>query len=135
MPAEMTPEARKFLEETTMKTLLGIPDEALDAVTAIAYQLYQSGRYPEVEILCRGLLGANHKDGWAYALLGATLRRQGKLAEALAEVEQGLSYAPEDSKLLFMRGELRDVIAAVQQEAMAASSAEVGPTPHTVVTA
>lgn len=124
MAAELTPHARKFLEETTMKTLLGIPDEALDAVMAVAYQLYQSGRHPEVEILCRGLVAANHKDGWAYSLLAATLRRQGKLAEALAAVEEGLVYAPEDSKLRFMRGELRDVIAKAQAAASAADASE-----------
>jgi hypothetical protein len=124
MAAEMTPQARKFLEETTMKTLLGIPDEALDAVMAVAYQLYQSGRHPEVEILCRGLVAANHKDGWAYSLLAATLRRQSKLVEALAAVDEGLVYAPEDSKLRFMRGELRDVIAQTQAAAPAASTAD-----------
>jgi tetratricopeptide (TPR) repeat protein len=133
MPAEMTPQARKFLEETTMKTLLGIPDEALEAVTAIGYQLYQSGRYPEVEILCRGLIAANHKDGWAYALLGATLRRLGKLAEALAAVEEGLRFAPDDSKLRFMRGELCEVIATGQQERITAGSAETASSDHTAV--
>lgn len=122
MAAEMTPQARKFLEETTMKTILAIPDEALDAVMAVAYQLYQSGRHPEVEILCRGLVAANHKDGWAYALLAATLRRQGKLVEALGAVEEGLVHAPEDSKLRFMRGELREVIAQAQAHDAANSS-------------
>jgi predicted Zn-dependent protease len=132
MAAEMTPQARKFLEETTMKTLLGIPDEALDAVMAVAYQLYQSGRHPEVEILCRGLVAANHKDGWAYSLLAATLRRQGKLADALAAVDEGLVYAPEDSKLRFMRGELRDVIAQAQAAASASPPADVTTTSQPV---
>lgn len=94
-----------------MKTLLGIPDEALDAIMAVAYQLYQGGRYQEVEILCRGLIAADHKYWWSYSLLAATLRRLGRPREALVELEQGLIYEPSDPKLTFMRGELREAIA------------------------
>src|SRR4051812_9099036 len=50
--SDLSPAARQFLEETTMKSLLGIPDEALDAIMALAYQLYQVGRYADVEVLC-----------------------------------------------------------------------------------
>jgi hypothetical protein len=107
LPAEITPQARKFLEESTMKTLLGIPDEALDAVMSVAYQLYQAARYPEVEILCRGLTAADHKLWWSYALLAATLRRQGRAEDALGALEDGLAHAPDEPKLLYMRDELR----------------------------
>jgi tetratricopeptide (TPR) repeat protein len=110
-PAELTPAARKFLEETTMKSLLGIPDEALDAVMAIAYQLYQAGRYPEVDVLCRGLVAADHRYWWSYSLHAATLRRLGRLPEALAEVEKGLVYEPGQAKLVSMQSELRSAIA------------------------
>ena len=85
LPPDLTPAARSFLEATTMKSLLGIPDEALDAIMAVAYQLYQAGRYPEVDVLCRGLIAADHKYWWSYSLHAATLRRLGRLAEALAE--------------------------------------------------
>ena len=78
------PNARKFLEETTMTSILGIPEEALDAVMAIAYQLYQAGRYPEVEVLCRGLVAADHRYWWSYSLYAATLRSLGRLREAVA---------------------------------------------------
>ena len=46
--SDLSPAARQFLEETTMKSLFGIPDEALDAIMALAYQLYQVGRYADV---------------------------------------------------------------------------------------
>lgn len=109
--SQLSPAARKFLHETSMQSLLGIPQEALDAVMATAYQLYQAGRFHEVEVLCRGLIAADHKYWWSYSLYAATLRRLGKLDEALAALEQGLVYEPNEPKLLFMRSEIRDAIA------------------------
>ena len=108
---KLSPKAHKFLEETTMKSIFGIPDEALDAVMALAYQLYQVGRYPEVEVLCRGLIAADHKYWWSYSLYAATLRRLGKLEEALDAVGKGLLYEPSEPKLLFMRSEIGEALA------------------------
>ena len=99
--------ARKFLEENTMRSIFGIPEEALDAVMATAYQLYQAGRYPEVETLCRGLIAADHKYWWSYSLYAATLRKLGRLREALDQVDKGLVYEPDEPKLMMMRSELR----------------------------
>jgi hypothetical protein len=107
----LSPIARKFLEENTMRSIFGIPEEALDAVMATAYQLYQSGRHPEVEILCRGLIAADHKYWWSYSLYAATLRRLGRLREAIEQLELGLVYEPDEPKLLLMRSELRAEIA------------------------
>jgi tetratricopeptide (TPR) repeat protein len=108
---KLSPKAHKFLEETTMKSIFGIPDEALDAIMALAYQLYQVGRYPEVEVLCRGLIAADHKYWWSYSLYAATLRRLGKLEEALEALAKGLLYEPNEPKLLFMRGEIGEALA------------------------
>jgi tetratricopeptide (TPR) repeat protein len=108
---QLSPAARKFLDETTMKSIFGITDAALDTVMALAYQLYQVGRYPEAEVLCRGLVAADHKYWWSYSLYAATLRRLGRLPEALAELEKGLAYEPNEPKLLFMRGEIREALA------------------------
>jgi tetratricopeptide (TPR) repeat protein len=104
--SKLSPAAQKFLEETTMKSLLGISDQALDAVMALAYQLYQVGRYQEAEVLCRGLIAADHTYWWSYSLLAATLRRLGKLREALDALEKGLVYEPLEPKLLYMRQEI-----------------------------
>ena len=108
---KLSPKAHKFLEETTMKSIFGIPDEALDAIMALAYQLYQVGRYPEVEVLCRGLIAADHKYWWSYSLYAATLRRLGKLEEALGAVAKGLLYESSEPKLLFMRAEIGEALA------------------------
>ncbi len=103
--------ARSFLRDNTMKSLLGIPDEALDAVMALAFQLYQAGRYREVEVLCRGLVAADHTYWWSYALYAAVLRRLGKWSDALAQVERGLLYEPEATRLIALRAEIRNVLA------------------------
>jgi predicted Zn-dependent protease len=118
MPAppesQLSPNARKFLEENTMRSIFGIPEAALDAVMATAYQLYQAGRYPEVEVLCRGLIAADHKYWWSYSLYAATLRRLGRPQEAVEQLEKGLAYEPDEPKLLLMRSELRAEIARAE---------------------
>jgi hypothetical protein len=127
---ELTPKARKFLEATPMKALIGIPDDALDAVMAVAYQLYQAGRYAEVEVLCRGLTAADHTYWWSYSLHAATLRRMGNLPEALAEVETGLHYEPRNEKLLLMRKEIAEAMAQAEAAPSAAVAAEPATTPN-----
>ena len=104
--------ARNFLRDNTMKSLLGIPEDALDAVMALAFQLYQSGRYREVEVLCRGLVAADHTSWWSYALYAATLRRLGKLTQALSQAERGLVYEPQAPRLIALRAEIRAALAA-----------------------
>ena len=109
--SQLSAAARQFLEETTMKSLFDIPDEALDGIMALAYQLYQVGRYAEAEVLCRGLIAADHKYWWSYSLYAATLRRLGRLPEALAQLDKGLVYEPSEPKLLFMRREIGEALA------------------------
>lgn len=124
---QLSPAARKFLEETTLKSILGIGDAALDPMMAVAYRLYQVGRYTETEVFCRGLIAADHKAWWPYSLYAATLRRLGRLPEALVELEKGLTWSPNEPKLLFMRGEIREALA---QQQKAAPAALPTPTPH-----
>ena len=115
MPAQPEPRlsapAREFLEENTMRSIFRIPEDVLDALMATAYQLYQAGRYLEVEVMCRGLLAADHKYWWSYSLYAATLRKLGRLREAVELLECGLAYEPDEPKLLLMRSELRAAIA------------------------
>jgi tetratricopeptide (TPR) repeat protein len=133
---KLSPTAHKFLEETTMKSIFGIPDEALDAIMALAYQLYQVGRYPEVEVLCRGLIAADHKYWWSYSLYAATLRRLGKLEEALEAVAKGLLYEPDEPKLLFMRSEIGEALARTRsQAATTAKEPASSPTPNPQIAA
>jgi Flp pilus assembly protein TadD len=126
--SDLPPAARRFLEETTMKSIFGISDAALDTVMALAYQLYQVGRYAEAEVLCRGLVAADHKYWWSYSLYAATLRRLGRFTEALAQLEKGLAYEPNEPKLLFMRSEIRETLA--QRESTPAAKAPTTPSPR-----
>jgi len=109
--AQLSPLAREFLAQNTMRSIFGIPEEALDAVMATASQLYQAGRYPEVAVLCRGLIAADHTYWWSYSLYAATLRRLGRLRDAVAQLDQGLVYEPGAPKLVAMRAELLAEIA------------------------
>jgi hypothetical protein len=111
LEGQLSPLAREFLAQNTMRSIFGIPEEALDAVMATAYQLYQAGRYPEVAVLCRGLIAADHTYWWSYSLYAATLRRLGRLRDALAQVDQGLVYEAGAPKLVAMRAELLAEIA------------------------
>jgi tetratricopeptide (TPR) repeat protein len=134
LDSQLPPKARKFLEETTMKSIFGIPDEALDAIMALAYQLYQVGRYSEVEVLCRGLIAADHRYWWSYSLYAATLRRLGKLEEAIAALDKGLVYEPNEPKLLFMRNEIREALAHLKAKPVA-TGAGVPSTPNPQIAA
>ena len=111
LEAQLSPLAREFLAQNTMRAIFGIPEDALDAVMATAYQLYQAGRYPEVAVLCRGLIAADHTYWWSYSLYAATLRRLGRLRDAVAQLDQGLVYEPGAPKLVAMRIELLAEIA------------------------
>jgi predicted Zn-dependent protease len=107
--------ADRFLNDNPMKSLLGIPEEALDAVMTAAYHLYQAGRFGEVEILCRGLIAADPGYWWSYSLYGATLRRVGKLREALEQIDKGLAHERGEPKLLLMRGEILSALGEWQE--------------------
>ncbi len=100
-----------YLETTTLKEILGIPDAAMDQAMGIAYQLYLTGRFAEADTVCRGLIACDHRYWWPHSLHASVLRRLGRIEEALAGVERGLKYEPGQPKLLLMRAELMVTIA------------------------
>jgi predicted Zn-dependent protease len=100
-----------------MQSILGLDQAALDHVMATAYLLYQAGRYVEVDVLCRGLIAADHTYWWSYSLHAAALRRMGRLAEALEQVDNGLAYEPQEKKLQLMRGEILAALGAWKDRA------------------
>jgi hypothetical protein len=95
-----------------MKSILEITDDALDQIMATAYSSYQAGRYEETAVLCRGLIATDHTYWWSHSLYAATLRRLGRLDEALAETDEGLHHEPREPKLLALRAELVEAIGA-----------------------
>ena len=101
-----TPAVEAYLRRTTMQSILEIDQASLDHIMATAYVLYQASRYREVDVLCRGLIAADHTYWWSYSLHAAALRRLGRFEEALTQLERGLAYEPDEAKLLMMRGEI-----------------------------
>ncbi len=117
-----------FLEMTPMRAILGIPSEVLDEAMAQAWKLYQAGRYHDAEILCKGLLAADHRYWWAYSLYAAVLRKQGRLREALIQTEAGLRYEPGQPKLLAMRADIARTLIAWRSK-MSSAQTEANPGP------
>jgi hypothetical protein len=131
--SSQSPAVEEYLRRTTMQSILEIDQASLDHVMATAYLLYQGGRYREVDVLCRGLIAADHTYWWSYSLHAAALRRCGRLEEALTQLERGLAYEPDEPKLLMMRGEIlaaigewRDRPTTAPTLAPAAALAQVG---------
>jgi tetratricopeptide (TPR) repeat protein len=120
--SNISPAAQTFLDGTSMKSILGISDQALNGVMAFAYQLYNLGRYHETEILCGGLVAANHKHWWSYSLHAAALRRLGRLREAIDVLDTGLKYEQAQPKLLCMRAEIHEALAQNTSKSVAASA-------------
>jgi hypothetical protein len=119
-----------FLDSTPMRAILGIPTEVLDQFMATAFQLYQGGRYPEAEVICRGLLAADHRYWYPYSLYASTLQKLGRFQEAVAQVDLGLKYEPGHPKLLALREAIlgsRARLRARSAEASRARSAQAAP--------
>jgi predicted Zn-dependent protease len=114
--------AASFVRRTTMQSILGLDQSALDQVMATAYLLYQSGRYAEVDVLCRGLIAADHQYWWSYSLHAATLRRLGRLDEALEQLDNGLAFEPNEKRLQLMRGEILAALGAWKERAPSVES-------------
>jgi predicted Zn-dependent protease len=109
--ARVTTRNSPELENTTLREILGIPDTAMDQAMGIAYQLYLTGRLPEAETVCKGLIACDHRYWWSHSLHASVLRRLGRCEDALAAVEEGLKYEPGQAKLSLMRAELLITIA------------------------
>lgn len=117
-----------FAANTTLREILNVSDAAMDQAMGIAYQLYLTGRFSEAEIVCKGLIGCDHRYWWSHSLHASILRRTGRLDEALTAVDKGLHYEPQQPKLLMMRAELLGGLAAQATTASASKQPEIIPT-------
>ena len=80
-----------------------IAPEALDTCRMTGYELYKARNYVQAELVCRGLVAADQHNWYHHSLLAATLQKMGRYAEAIAQVEEGLRYLPEQPRLLSLR--------------------------------
>ena len=53
-----------------------LPQDTLDQFMATAYLLHSDGHYSHAEMVCRGILAAEPRYGYAAALLRATLAKR-----------------------------------------------------------
>ena len=102
----MTAAAEKFLAERTLTSLLSISRESLSACARKAYELFAAGQYREAEVFGRGLVAADHRDWYYRTLLAATLQKQGRTQDAVAILDEGLTYLPANPDLLALRAVL-----------------------------
>ena len=72
--------------------------------------LYQAGKHADVEAQAQALTTRFPRHGFAWAILAAALRAQGRNGQALAPLEKAAALAPGDPKLQFNLGNvLRDL--------------------------
>lgn len=95
-----------FLEQAPMQALLSIPADALEQVMATAYRCFCAGAYADAEILCRGLIAADHRHWYPRTLYAATLVRAGRPREALAQIAEGLRRHPGQPRLMALKKEI-----------------------------
>ncbi len=98
--------ASNFLDRNSLRSLLRMPQAYLDQAMALAYRLYQTESYSEAEVMCRGLLAADHSYWWAYSLHAAVLLKLGRPHEALAQIDLGLRYEPGQPRLIAMKTDI-----------------------------
>jgi predicted Zn-dependent protease len=111
--------ASHFLDRNPLRSLLRLPQAYLDQAMALAYRLYQSESYAQAEVMCRGLLAADHTYWWAYSLHAAVLLKMGRPHEALAQIDLGLRYEPGHPKLLAMKTDILTAAALLGSAAQA----------------
>lgn len=102
------------------------PDsEVLPQVLAIgratAYELYQSEKFKDLEVVLKGLLAADARDAWALSLYGSMLRKQNRFQEAAVLLETALALEPTNTNIRKLRDELAAFAKSVKQAHIAVS--------------
>jgi tetratricopeptide (TPR) repeat protein len=99
----------------SLKDIVDIPPAILDEARRLAYTLYQNEKWDQAEVMLKGLLAADNRDGWALSVYGSMLRKQRKYKEALVLMETALTVAPDDENIRKMRDELVTFLEAVKR--------------------
>jgi hypothetical protein len=96
-----------YLDETSLREILAVPESLLTLCSQAAYRLFQDGAYEQVAEVCRGLIAADHRNWYPHALSALALERQGRIVEALQQTILGLRLAPNESPLSDLYKRLR----------------------------
>jgi hypothetical protein len=95
-----------FLEQTPVRRLVSIPTGAIEQAMATAYHCFCAGAHADAEVLCKGLVAADHRHWYCRALYAATLVKLGRPREALVQVVEGLRRHPGQPRLVAIKKEI-----------------------------
>jgi hypothetical protein len=79
--------------------------EVMSACRSVAWDCYKARDLVRAEIIARGLVSCDDRDWYHHALLAATLRKQRRFREALAQIDAGLALLPGNADLVVLRSE------------------------------
>jgi predicted Zn-dependent protease len=96
----------------TLRTLFNLSGEFLQACSSKAYDYYKEKRYVEAELVSRWLVATDHRNWFYRTLVAACLQKQGRVPDAIAEVDEGLKFEPGHADLLALKAVLLELPAA-----------------------
>ena len=92
--------------DPSLRDDLKVAPELLSVCRRVAWDLYKARNLAQAEIVSRGLVASDPADWYHHALLAATLQKQRRFPEALAQVDEGLVRFPGQLDLVVMRAEI-----------------------------
>ena len=106
LPAPLPAPAGVAAAKPPLKDVVRIPVGLLDSARQAAFNLYSVDRFADAQVVLEGVLAVDPQDAWSLSLLGAMLRRQGKLRGALALMQAALALDSDNLNFRRMRDEL-----------------------------
>jgi tetratricopeptide (TPR) repeat protein len=95
--------ATLFEDQTPAPDAGFVSPETLATCRMVGAELYEARNLPDAESVALGLIAAAPKLWYHHSLLAAILLKQGRYAEALAQIDEGLGYLPGQVELLSLR--------------------------------
>jgi predicted Zn-dependent protease len=83
-----------------------IPKQLMLMAAERTYDLLNAEQYDEALVMAEGLVAADDKNPYYRTLLGTVLLKRRQLKKALAIVDDGLKFAPNDAELAALRGNI-----------------------------
>ncbi|HEY0712833.1 MAG TPA: tetratricopeptide repeat protein [Polyangia bacterium] len=94
----------------SLKDVVAIDPMVLQLGHEFATDLFEAGKYGDVEVIVKGLLAADRKDVRALELYVALLRREGRLRDAVTLLEEAQAWQPSNARVPKLLGDLRAML-------------------------
>ena len=109
MPKTIDPQPgtlQKVIEGTeSLNAFFGFDQKTLDALAALAFNLYQQGKTRDAETLFRGLVALDSRQYYGWAGLGALALAEEKSEEAVNYLRRAIELKPNDPTINANLGE------------------------------